>query len=63
MRQGLRIGNIVDGYEFDARVAERRPENVSADSPKPVDAHFHCHESILHGFRKLICRPTMLKST
>jgi hypothetical protein len=36
-------GEIVNGYEFDVRVAESGAEDVAADAAEAVDTNFNCH--------------------
>ena len=36
-------GEVVDGDEFDVRVAERGAENVASDAAEAVDANLDCH--------------------
>ena len=37
------VGQVVHRDEIDVLVAERRPHDVAADAPEPVDADLHCH--------------------
>ena len=43
MRQGLRIGEIVDRDEIKIVVGERGAKNIAADAAEAVDAYFDCH--------------------
>jgi hypothetical protein len=43
MRQGLGVGEIVDGNEVDVRRAQRRAHDVAANAPKPVDTDPNRH--------------------
>jgi hypothetical protein len=43
MSQRFGIGNIVDGYELQARIMRRGSQKVSADPAEAVDSDFNCH--------------------
>jgi hypothetical protein len=44
VREGLRIGEVVDGDELQIGSRRlRRAEDVAADPPETVDADLHCH--------------------
>src|ERR1700678_131140 len=41
--QGCRAGQIIDGHEFDIRIAESGTEHVAAYTAKAIDANLYCH--------------------
>ena len=43
MRERFRIGNVIDGDEFDILITERGAENISADATEAIDANLYCH--------------------
>ena len=45
--QGGGGGEVVDGDEFDVRVAEGAAEDVASDAAEAVDAYLYCHISLL----------------
>ena len=45
MREGLGIGDVVDGYELDILVIQRRAHDVAADAAEAVDAYLNGHSS------------------
>src|ERR1041384_2626062 len=54
MREGFRISDVIDSDEFNVVVAERGPENISADTTEAIDANLYCH---------LIVRPPLYSLT
>jgi hypothetical protein len=44
VRQGLGVGQVVDRHEIEFLLAERRPQDVAADPPEPIDADFQTHD-------------------
>ena len=45
VREGLGIGDVVDGYELDILVIQRRAHDVASDAAKAVDAYLDGHSS------------------
>ena len=45
MREGLGIGDVVDGYELDIFVIQRRAHDVASDAAEAVDAYLDGHSS------------------
>ena len=43
MRQGLGVGKIVNGDEFDVVAMQTRADHISADAAEAVDSYFDCH--------------------
>ena len=43
MRERFRIGDVIDGDEFDLVITERGTENISADATEAIDANLYCH--------------------
>ncbi len=43
--QRFGVGDVVDGHDFDGRIAQRRAKDVAADASETIDTYFNCHES------------------
>ena len=45
VREGLGIGDVVDGYKLDILVIQRRAHDVASDAAEAVDAYLDGHSS------------------
>src|SRR3989442_4720803 len=43
VRQGLRVGDVINGDELYPRVVQRGAEDVAPNTPKPVDPYLNRH--------------------
>ncbi len=45
--EGLGIGNVVDGDDFDPRVLQGRAQEVPANAPETIDSNLNRHNCYL----------------
>src|SRR5215467_3657062 len=43
MRKSFRVGDVVDGYDFDIFIADGSAVKIPANAAKAVNAYFYCH--------------------
>ena len=47
VRQGLRVGEVVDRHEFHVIAAQTGTDDIPADAAEAIDAYFDCHVFLL----------------
>src|SRR5208282_695035 len=52
MSQGFRVRDVIDRYDFNSRVVERRTQQVPSNAPKAIDSNLNRHKysSVVHNY-------------
>jgi hypothetical protein len=52
MSQGFRVSDVVDRYDFDSWIVERRTQQVPSNAPKAIDSNLNRHKysSVVHNY-------------
>jgi hypothetical protein len=44
MSQGFRVRDVIDRYDFNSRIVERRTQQVPSNAPKAIDSNLNRHK-------------------
>jgi hypothetical protein len=44
MSQGFRVSDVVDRYEFNSSIIERRTQQVPSNAPKAINSNLNRHK-------------------
>ena len=56
IREGLRVGDVVDRDDFDRRIAQRGAHDIPSDAAKSVDSYFDWHASSEMDLKAVVVR-------